>query len=80
MKKELEKIYYNFRELGNDYQDMEETKKAGEELMSYLEKQFDRPLIIKLEPYITKLCSENEKQGFMNGFEYSVKLLTKIGE
>ena len=68
---ELEKIYYehqNNLEAG----DSEDLIKARESLYGYLE---ENGLSAQdYEDFVCSVACENEKQGFLNGFQYAMKI------
>lgn len=68
----LEKLYYNFHKLSDNYADTEEVKEARDNVENVLGKE----TYFECESEISILASENEKQGFINGFQYAVSLLT----
>ena len=68
----LEKLYYNFHKLSDDYADTEEVRAARDNVENVLGKE----TYFECESEISILASENEKQGFINGFQYAVSLLT----
>ena len=78
--KEIEKIYYNFENLCDDHKDLPETKEASKALWEYL---YIHNLIdnagsshkLPLDELINKISTANEKQGFIYGFSYAVKLM-----
>lgn len=78
MRKEIEKLYYQFEHLEDNYVDFDETIERRTELENYLEEQKGKSitdeLIRDIEPFYASLCAEYEKQGFIYGFEYAVKL------
>lgn len=68
----MEKIYYQYQ---NDLErscDDESTVEARESLYSYLDKS--GLLVHDYEDYVCSLACENEKQGFLNGFRYAMKI------
>ena len=67
----LEKLYYNLHLLDEYYEDMPETKEAGNKL----EKAMGDELYTKYEDEICACLSANEKQCFIYGFKYAVSLL-----
>lgn len=79
MRKEIEKLFYQFGNLQDNYVDMDGVNEKREELNNYLEEQKGKPITEELgfdmEEYIMELCAENEKQGFIYGFEYATRLL-----
>lgn len=80
MRKDIEKLYYNLEKLHDDYKDLDDTKESSNKLTAHLKEQagrfFTSKSILELDNYIRDLCSANEKQGFIYGFEYAVRLLT----
>ena len=80
--KEMEKIYNNFDRLCDNFLDFEETEKGYNELEEYIKKETFHGVPgwekeqIKLLEEIIKYAAMNEKQGFVYGFQYAVKLLT----
>ena len=78
--KEIEKIYYNFEKLCDDYVELPETEKAKKEFWEYL---YIHNLIgnagsshkLPLDELINEISAANEKQGFIYGFSYAVKLM-----
>lgn len=68
---EIEKIYYNMDKLSDGFTELPETEKASERLYDLLGKEF----ILEHEDIITSLTSANEKQGFIYGFQYAIRLL-----
>ena len=73
---ELEKLFYYYNaEVGKN--DFKETKEASENVWNYLkEKEKEKSSYLDAEEKIIALASANEKQGFINGFQYAVTLLT----
>lgn len=72
---EIEKIYYNFEKLNDDFVDLPETKQASNEVGEIIENMVPSGKL-ELQDAITGLCALNEKQGFIYGFQYAVALLT----
>lgn len=68
----IEKLYYNLHLLDEYYMDLPEVKEAGNKL----EKAMGDELYRKYEDEICNCKAENEKQGFIFGFQYAVSLLT----
>lgn len=68
----LEKLYYNMDKLSNKWGDMEETKDA----QYAMERAIGAKVYEKAETEINCCLSANEKQGFIQGFQYAVSLLT----
>lgn len=68
----LEKLYYNLHLLDEYYKDLPEVKEARNKL----EKAMGDELYAKYEYEICNCIAENEKQGFIFGFQYAVSLLT----
>lgn len=68
----IEKLYHNLYLLDEHYKDMPETKEAADKL----EKAMGDELYVKYEDEICNCKAENEKQGFIFGFQYAVSLLT----
>lgn len=66
---EIEKLYYNMGE--SILADLPETQEASNKLYEELGDDF----ISEHEEVITRLTSANEKQGFICGFQYAVKLM-----
>ena len=77
--KEIEKIYNNIEKLTDGYADLPETQQAYDNAMSYLK---EHKLPPKIEPEVSDLLNDinyyGERQGFLYGFQYAVRLL--IGE
>ncbi len=69
----VDKIFDNFELLYDNYTDLPETREARNGLFKHIEeKGIDME---KMEPYITALISEYERQGFLYGFRYASALL-----
>ncbi len=69
---ELEKIYYQYQ---NDLErggDNESAIRARESLYGYFDKS--GLLAHDYEDYVCSLACENEKQGFLSGFQYAMKI------
>ena len=77
--KEIEKIYNNFDNLVDDYRDFPETLAAYHEAMEFLTAH-KMPEKIKLDVsgHLDEIHYKSERQGFLYGFQYAVRLL--IGE
>lgn len=70
----IDKIYYNFEKLHDNFVDLKETKDAIDNLEKYLEEnEID---LMEAEPHYVALSTESERQGFVYGFQYAVALLT----
>lgn len=69
--KELEKIYYDYQN-NLDVGDSEEVKTARSSLYEFLEEK--GLTVFECEDFVNSLTSENEKQGFLNGFKYAMKI------
>ncbi len=68
----VDKIFDNFELLYDNYTDFPETREARNGLFKHMEeKGIDMG---KMEPYITALISEYERQGFLYGFRYASAL------
>ena len=68
----VEKIFENFEMLFDNYTDIPETRDARNNVFKYME---ERGIDIEeMEPYITALISEYERQGFLYGFWYATTL------
>lgn len=79
--KVVEKLYYAFEHVCDDYKDFPETKEANENFMNYIKQHnivgnagTDQRLF-DLDDLVTAIASVNEKQGFYYGFNYAVSLL-----
>ncbi len=69
----VDKIFNNFELLYDNYTDFPETREARNGLFKHMEeKGIDMGT---MEPYITALISEYERQGFLYGFRYASALL-----
>ena len=77
--KEIENIYFNFEKLADDYRDLPETLAAHRKTMEFLTAH-KMPEKIKLEvdDLLCDIAQEGERQGFLYGFQYAIRLL--IGE
>lgn len=71
----LERIFLNFNDINDDYDDLPETVQAGKELSGYMLKKYSKKDVIDLEGRISNVTLEYEKQGFIYGFKYAVALL-----
>ncbi len=68
---ELEKLY-NSKEVPES----EETKKASEKLWKCMnELHISKSELLELENFVLAHSIQNEKQGFLYGFQYAVSLL-----
>lgn len=68
----LEKLYYSMHILVDEYKDTDETKAAR----AAVENALGGKDYMKYEDEISDLAGSTEKQGFINGFQYAVSLLT----
>jgi len=66
---EIEKLYLNLDD--KVLVDLPETREASD----FLYKEFGNKFNLEHEAAITRLTSANEKQGFIYGFQYAVRLL-----
>ena len=67
----LKKIYYNFNELCDDYAELEDTIEARKKM----EQKMGKELFMKYDNEISDCCMYTEKQGFIWGFQYAMKLI-----
>ena len=71
---EIEKLYLSMDE--NVLVDLPETQEASDRLYE----EFGDDFIMRHEDTIIRLTSANEKQGFIYGFQYAVRLLMEVRE
>lgn len=65
----VDKIFDNFEMLYDNYTDRPGTKDAKNAIFRYMEeKAID---IEQMEPYVSALIAEYERQGFLYGFRYA---------
>ena len=77
--KEIEKIFYNFDRLNEEYVDLPEVTESYREIEKLLtEKEESKAERIKILNLVNEATYYGEKQGFIYGFQYAVRLL--IGE
>lgn len=77
--KEIEKIYNGIDRLMDDYADLPETLQAYRDAMAYLKEHKMPPKIeMKVDDLLLDIAYKNERQGFLYGFQYAIRLL--IGE
>lgn len=77
--KEIEKIYNNLDRLIDDYTDLPETLQAYRDAMAYLkEHKMPTKIEMKVDDLLSDIAYKNERQGFLYGFQYAIRLL--IGE
>lgn len=68
----VDKIFDNFEMLYDNYTDMPETREARNNIFRQIEeKEID---MAQMEPYISALIAEYERQGFLYGFRYASAL------
>lgn len=78
----IEEIYYNFEKLNGNYKESPEAEKSYEEVMDYIRKKgvFGKAGTsrseLEFEDLVIKHACENEKQGFVYGFQYAIQLMT----
>ncbi|CCX58201.1 putative uncharacterized protein [Blautia hydrogenotrophica CAG:147] len=72
--KEIEKIYFNFEKLADDYRDLPETLAAHRKTMEFLTAH-KMPEKIKLEvdDLLSGIVQKGERQGFLYGFQYAIR-------
>lgn len=68
---EIEKIYYNFNALCDDVAELEDTVEARRKL----QEKMGREMFLKYDDEISDCCMYTEKQGFIWGFQYAMKLM-----
>lgn len=68
---ELEGIYYNYQN-DLDTGDSEDVETARKSLYAFLEEK--GLTVFECEDFVGCLSSESEKQGFLNGFKYAMKI------
>ncbi len=74
--KQIENIFWNFEKLNEEYVDLPETRKASEELTNFLiGNGMTRKEYMEIEDFISSATIQHEKQGFIYGFQYAIKLL-----
>lgn len=74
--KEIEKIYYNLDGLMDDYTDLPETLAACRETMEFLTAhKMPEKIKLAVSDHLDKIHYESERQGFLYGFQYAVRLL-----
>lgn len=77
--KEIEKIYFNFEKLADDYRDLPETLAAHHKTMEFLiAHKMPKKIELEVDDLLCEIAHKNERQGFLYGFQYAVRLL--IGE
>lgn len=77
--KEIEKLYYSLDRLMDDYADLPETLQAYRDAMAYLKEHKMPPKIeMEVNDLLSDIAYKNERQGFLYGFQYAIRLL--IGE
>ena len=77
--KEIEKIYNNLDRLIDNYADLPETLQAYRDAMDYLKEHKMPPKIeMEVDDLLSDIAYKNERQGFLYGFQYAIRLL--IGE
>lgn len=69
---EIEKIYYNMDNLSDDRVDTPEVLAAYDAIKTALGDE----IIRRCEDEIMSFGAEHEKQGFVEGFQYAISLLT----
>ena len=73
---EIEKIFYNFDVLADELTDSPEVRKAHENAMDFLKKhKMPQEIELQVDDLLCRINYEGEKQGFIHGFQYAVKLL-----
>lgn len=72
---EIEKIYYNFNALCDDVAELEDTVESRRKL----QEKMGREMFLKYDDAISDCCMYTEKQGFIWGFQYAMKLMTSQG-
>ena len=68
---EIEKIYYNFNELCDDFAELKDTVEARKKI----EQKMGEELFLKFDNEISNCCMYAEKQGFIWGFQYAMRLM-----
>lgn len=68
---EIEKIYYNFNVLCDDVAELEDTVESRRKL----QEKMGREMFLKYDDEISDCCMYTEKQGFIWGFQYAMKLM-----
>jgi len=79
----VETLFYNMENLVDDYADLPEAREASNKFNKFLEENFsvrksDGKLTrngIEASDLAMEYAVQFEKQGFLNGFQYAVKLL-----
>lgn len=68
----LDKIFDNFEMLYDQYEDFPEARAAVKNIFQYMEeKGID---MTEIDPYLSPIISEYERQGFFYGFRYAAAL------
>ena len=77
MQKDVEKLYY---QVTDEFKELEDTTKANNTLQEVLDdlsgRFIESKTVNRLSDLIGDLCAETEKQGFVFGFQYAVRLFT----
>lgn len=71
----IEKIYYDLENLEDNLADLEDTVES----MRKLQEKMGREMFLKYDDEISDCCMYREKQGFIWGFQYAMKLMTSQG-
>lgn len=67
----IEKIYYDLENLEDNLADLEDTVES----MRKLQEKMGREMFLKYDDEISDCCMYTEKQGFIWGFQYAMKLM-----
>lgn len=67
----IEKIYYDLENLEDNLADLEDTVES----MRKLQEKMGREMFLKYNNEISDCCMYTEKQGFIWGFQYAMKLM-----
>ena len=71
----IEKIYYDLENLEDNLAELEDTVESRRKL----QEKMGREMFLKYDDAISDCCMYTEKQGFIWGFQYAMKLMTSQG-
>lgn len=75
-KKAIETLYENFEVMNDDYKDLPETSEASDRFWEYMKQNFSiEGKLVDIDSCMTEVAVQNEKQGFIYGFQYAVMLM-----
>lgn len=70
----LDKIFYDYENIVDDFKDFDETKSISDNMTEYI-KKIGNDFDFQLEDLINQYANAKERQGFQYGFDFALRLI-----